>query len=71
MDTWHSNLVRVTNLEKTVIDSLRSVDLMTFIVEEMIKNYIDSSSKDIDKLIKYANEFKVMEIVEEKNLTKV
>lgn len=71
IDSWHSNQVRVTNLEKTVVDSLRNEKLMTFVLEEMIDNYINREDKNIQRLIEYAKRFDVMEIIEKEVLKKL
>lgn len=64
IDSWESNPIKVTNLEKTIIDSFRYEELMTFIMKEMIHNYVQRKDKNIDRLIDYAKRFKVLEIVE-------
>lgn len=61
--SWESNLIRVTTLEKTVVDVLRSERIMTFLVKEMIESYVEREDKDIEKLIDYAKEVDVLEVV--------
>lgn len=68
MNSWDSNPIRVTNLEKTVIDMLRHQRPMPGIVEEMINDYIRRKDKDIEKLKQYAVQFEVYRIVEERIL---
>lgn len=63
LDSWHSNFVRVTNLEKTIVDIFRNEKLMTFVIQEMIDDYIDREDKNIKKLIEYAERFNVLEVV--------
>ena len=71
IDSWDSNVIRVTNLEKTVIDSFNNESLMTFILEEMVDDYIDREDKNIPKLIEYAKQFGVMEVIEREILGKL
>lgn len=71
LDSWHSNFVRVTNLEKTIVDVFRNEKLMTFVIQEMIDDYINRSDKNIQKLIEYAKRFDVMEVIEREILEKI
>lgn len=66
MDSWDSNPIRVTNLEKTIIDMLRYKRAMPGIVEEMINDYIVREDKSIDKLMEYGYRFDVLDIIKEK-----
>lgn len=71
LDSWHSNFVRVTNLEKTIVDIFRNEKLMTFVIQEMIDDYIDREDKNIKKLIEYAKRFDVMKVIEREILNKL
>lgn len=64
IESWESNPLKVTNLEKTIVDTFRYEKLMTFFVQEMIGNYVDRNDKDIQKLIEYAERFGVLDVVE-------
>jgi hypothetical protein len=44
---------------------------MTFILEEMVDDYIDREDKNIPKLIEYAKQFGVMEVIEREILGKL
>lgn len=68
IDSWESNPIKVTNLEKTIVDTFRYEKLMTFFVQEMISNYLYRNDKDVYKLREYAKEFGVMEVVEKEIL---
>lgn len=63
IDSWELNPIRVTNLEKTIVDSFREQKLMTFIIQEMIDDYIQRDPKDVRKLIEYAERFGVADVV--------
>lgn len=71
IDSWHSNSIRVTNLEKTVVDSLRSEKLMASVLKEMVDDYIHRKDKNIQRLIEYANRFDVMEVIEREVLERL
>lgn len=68
MDSWDSNPIRVTNLEKTIIDMLRYKRAMPGIVEEMINDYIVREDKNIDRLAEYGCRFDVLDIIKGKIL---
>lgn len=68
MDSWDSNPIRVTNLEKTVIDMLRYKSPMPGIVDEMINDYITRDDKKVSKLVEYGSQFGVMDQIEERIL---
>lgn len=68
MPSWDGNPIRVTNLEKTVIDMLRSDDVMLDIVDEMIHDYCKREHKNIERLKDYSERFGVTKIVEERIL---
>lgn len=66
MDSWDSNPIRVTNLEKTVIDMLRKKCPMPGIIDEMINDYINRDDKDVQKLQEYGIRFGVINQIEER-----
>lgn len=68
MDSWDSNPIRVTNLEKTVVDMLRKKVPMPGIVDEMINDYIDRDDTNIQKLVEYGTRFDVINQIEERIL---
>src|SRR5699024_11239111 len=68
MDSWDSNPIKVTNLEKTIIDMLRKKNAMPGIVDEMINDYIDRDDTDIQKLVEYGTRFDVINQIEERML---
>src|SRR5699024_10686060 len=61
--SWESNPIKVTNLEKTIVDTFRYEELMTFFVQEMIGNYVHREDKDIQRLVEYAERFHVLDVV--------
>lgn len=68
MNSWDSNPIRVTNLEKTVIDMLRYENSMPDIVEEMIHDYLGRDDKNIRRLVEYGDTFDVIDQIEERIL---
>lgn len=62
--SWESNPIKVTNLEKTIVDTFRYEKLMTFLVQEMIGNYVDREDQDVQKLIEYADRYGVLDVIE-------
>lgn len=68
MESWDSNDIKVTNLEKTIIDMLRYQKAMPGIIDEMINDYIVREDKKVDKLVQYANRFDVINLVKERIL---
>ncbi|WP_066188796.1 type IV toxin-antitoxin system AbiEi family antitoxin domain-containing protein [Gracilibacillus timonensis] len=68
MDSWDSNPLRVTNLEKTVVDMLRHKKPMPGIIDEMINDYITRNDKNLEKLIDYGVRFNVLNIIRERIL---
>jgi len=60
----HGNPIRVTNLERTICDVLRSRNQMDMqIVYEALKRYVKRNEKDIDLLYAYAKRFRVQKII--------
>lgn len=68
MDSWDSNLIKVTNLEKTIVDMLCYKYSMPGIVDEMIWNYLHRNDLNIARLIKYGERFDVMPRIEKEIL---
>lgn len=68
INTWDGNPVRVTNLEKTVIDMLKNKRATPNIINEMISDYVSRNDKNIKRLIDYAERFNVLDLVREKVL---
>lgn len=67
--TWDGNIVRVTNLEKTIVDMLRYNQSTPGVIEEMVVSYLEREDRDIDKLLLYARQFKVENLIEERLFT--
>jgi predicted transcriptional regulator of viral defense system len=60
----HGNSIRVTDLERTICDVLRSRNQMDMqIVYEALKRYVKRNEKDIDLLYAYAKRFRVQKII--------
>jgi predicted transcriptional regulator of viral defense system len=60
----HGNPIRVTNLERTICDILRSRNQMEMqIVYEALKRYVKRNEKDIDLLYAYAKRFRVQKFI--------
>ena len=60
----HGNPIRVTGLERTICDILRSRNQMDMqIVYETLKRYVKRTEKDIDLLYAYAKRFRVQKII--------
>lgn len=60
----HGNPIRVTGLERTICDILRSRNQMDMqIVYETLKRYVKRNEKDIDLLYAYAKRFRVQKII--------
>lgn len=60
----HGNPIRVTGLERTICDILRSRNQMDMqIVYETLKRYVKRNEKDIDLLYTYAKRFRVQKII--------
>lgn len=65
-ESWHGNLILVTNLERTVVDMLNNKNAFPGIIDEVIDNYLWSEDKDFNKLKKYAKIFGAEKQIEEK-----
>lgn len=68
LKSWFGNPLRVTNLERTVIDMLRSPHTLPDIVDEVLSNYSWSEDKNLTRLNEYAQVYKVMHLVRERGL---
>lgn len=68
IDSWDSNPIQVTNLEKTVIDMLKCDDCMPDVIDEMIEDYIRRENKNLNRLLKYGQRFGVLQILEERGV---
>ncbi len=57
--------LKIYDIERTVCDIIRHRSKYdSYIVREVIENYLDSSNRDIDKLLDYASQLRVRSIVE-------
>lgn len=66
LSTPHGNTIRCTNLERTICDVLRSRSQMDVqLVNQALKRYVAKREKNIDRLYKYAEHFRVQRIVRE------
>jgi len=68
LNSWFGNPLRVTNLERTVIDMLRSPYTLPDIVDEVLSNYRWSDNKDLSRLKDYARLYRVENLVRERGL---
>lgn len=68
LDSWFGNPLRVTNLERTVIDMLRSPQTLPDIVDEVMSNYSWSEEKNVTRLKEYARLYHVEHLVRERGL---
>lgn len=69
IDSWDSNPIKVTNLEKTIVDMFRHKNPVPGIVDEMVNDYVTREDKNIDKLVDYACRFDVLDIIKERVLS--
>lgn len=66
MKSPHGNLIRVTNLERTICDILRGRNKMEMpLVYEALRRYVKRNDRDIDLLYNYAGRFRVQKIIRE------
>ena len=70
LDSWDSNPLRVTNLEKTVIDMLVSKTAEPGLVDEMIDDYLGRADKNIERLKEYGKRCNVEELINETIFTR-
>ena len=68
LNSWFENPLRVTNLERTVIDMLRSPKILPDIVDEVMSNYSWSQEKNLSRLKEYARIYGVEHLVRERGL---
>ena len=68
VDSWDRNPIKVTNLEKTIIDMMRYEKITPGILEELIDDYLDREEKNIRRLEEYAKLFKMENLIEERIL---
>ncbi|AZP05403.1 type IV toxin-antitoxin system AbiEi family antitoxin domain-containing protein [Jeotgalibaca ciconiae] len=71
LNSWDSNPLRVTNLEKTMIDMLRYENVTPGLVDEMVDDYLDREDRNLERLETYAKRFKIEKLVEERILSAV
>lgn len=69
IDSWDSNPLRVTNLEKTIIDMLRYQKSTPGLVDEMLDDYMSRKNKNIQRLEEYGKRFNAEKLIHEKVLT--
>src|SRR5699024_6732078 len=69
IDSWDSNPLRVTNIEKTIIDILRLKNPTPGLVDEMLGDYLNRENKNIKRLMEYGKKFNVEKILDERILT--
>ncbi|MFD1066836.1 type IV toxin-antitoxin system AbiEi family antitoxin domain-containing protein [Oceanobacillus locisalsi] len=68
VDSWDSNPLRVTNLEKTIIDMLRYKKTTPGIIEEMLDDYLSREDKNLDRLEAYGKQFNMNNLINERIL---
>ncbi|AOF49702.1 type IV toxin-antitoxin system AbiEi family antitoxin domain-containing protein [Tetragenococcus halophilus] len=71
VDSWDSNPLRVTNLEKTIVDMLRHEKAAPGIIEEMLDDYLNREDKDIKRLKDYGERFNIEDLINERVLSVV
>ena len=66
MNSPHGNEIRVTDLERTICDVVRSRNQMDVqLVYEALKRYVRKSERNIDLLYSYAKRFRIQKVVRE------
>lgn len=66
MPSPHGNLIRVTGLERTICDVVRSRNQMDIqIVYDALKRYLHRQDRDLDRLYDLASRFGVQKIIRE------
>ena len=68
IDSWDSNPLRVTNLEKTIIDMLKINKSVPGLIDEMIGDYLSREEKDIERLKEYGKRFNIEKLLNERIL---
>jgi len=66
LKSQHGNPIRVTNMERTICDVVRSRNQIdTQLLYDALKRYARKSEKSIDLLFSYAQKFRIQKIVRE------
>jgi len=66
MNSPHGNEIRVTGLERTICDAIRSRNQMDMqLVYDTLKRYVRRSDRNIDLLYSYANRFRIQKVIRE------
>jgi predicted transcriptional regulator of viral defense system len=66
MNTPHGNKVRVTDLERTICDIVRSRNQIDIQVRNAaLKGYVRNKDRNLDRLYRYAKRFHIQSIVRE------
>ena len=69
--TWDGNIVRVTNLEKTIVDMLRCEDITPGLFDEIVNNYLSRTDKNLERLLTYGNFFNIKNLLEKRVLKSI
>lgn len=67
--SWVGYPIQVTDLERTMIDLLRSNHTLDFIFNEVVSNYLWTDEKNLERLKAYAKLFGLEDVVQEKVIT--
>jgi hypothetical protein len=66
MNSPHGNEIRVTGLERTICDAVRSRNQMDRqLVYDGLKRYVRRSNRNIDLLYSYAKQFRIQKVIRE------
>jgi len=66
MNSPHGNEIRVTGLERTICDAIRSRNQMDMqLVYDALKHYVMKSDRNIDLLYSYAKRFRIQKVIRE------
>ena len=66
MESPHGNKIRVTGLERTICDVVRSRNQMDVqLIYDALKRYVRKSERSIDLLYSYAKRFRIQKVVRE------
>jgi hypothetical protein len=64
MPSPHGNLIRTTNLERTICDVVRSRNQVeTQFVSAALRRYVSKKERNIDLLYQYAKQFRIQKII--------
>lgn len=69
--TWDGNIVRVTNLEKTIVDMLRCEDITPGLFDQIVNNYLSRTDKNLERLLTYGNFFNIKNLLEKRVLKSI